>query len=141
MKDGKSIYAFETYDIKHQLKLDDGRYIIYVNLASKEEGISKELSSLFDYMINNQMEEDDKFLCDIENEISILNREDGEWRRHIMRLEEKIERDIKQAEKIAEERGKKEEKCIIAKKLKEQGMVVAQIAEVTALSVSEIEKL
>ena len=153
MKDGKSIYAFETYDIKHQLKLDDGRYIIYVNLASKEEGISKELSSLFDYMINNQMEEDDKFLCDIENEISILNREDGEWRRHIMRLEEKIERDIKQAEKLAEERGvergrtegmkigEQQEKLAIAKKLKEQGMVVAQIAEVTALSVSEIEEL
>ena len=70
-----------------------------------------------------------------------------------MRLEEKIERDIKQAEKLAEERGvergrtegmkigEQQEKLAIAKKLKEQGMVVAQIAEVTALSVSEIEEL
>ena len=78
-----------------------------------------------------------------------------------MRLEEKIERDIKQAEKLAEERGvergrtegikigeeqgrtegMKQEKLTIAKKLKEQGMVVAQIAEVTALSVTEIEEL
>lgn len=39
---------------------------IYVNLASKEKGISKKLNSLFDYMINNQIGEDDEFLCDIE---------------------------------------------------------------------------
>ncbi len=66
-----------------------------------------------------------------------------------MRLEEKIERYIKQAEKLAEERGikigeeqgNKNATLKIAKKLKEQGMVVAQIAEVTALSVSEIEEL
>ena len=58
-----------------------------------------------------------------------------------MRLEEKIERDIKQAEKLAEERGNKNATLKIAKKLKEQGMVVAQIAEVTALSISEIEEL
>ena len=75
---GYSVYEFETYDKKHQLQLNDGRYTIYVNSTSKENGISKELTNLFTYMIDSQIDESDSFLIELENEISILNREDGE---------------------------------------------------------------
>ena len=75
------MYEFETYDKKHQLQLNDGRFTICVNSTSKENGISKELTSLFTYMIDSQIDESDSFLIELENEISILNREDGEWRR------------------------------------------------------------
>ncbi len=144
-KEGRSIYTFESYDINHQLKLHDGKYIIYVNPTSVENGISKELTNLFEYMLYNQVDEEDNFLCELEDEISILNREDGQWRRHIMRLEEKIEMEKEKAEKrgieIGEERGRKEANILVAKKLKVQGLDVKEISDISTLSIEEIENL
>lgn len=127
------------------MKLHDGKYIIYVNPTSVENGISKELTNLFEYMIYNQIDEEDNFLCELEDEISILNREDGQLRRHIMRLEEKIEMEKEKAEKcgieIGEERGRKEANILVAKKLKAQGLDIKEISDISTLSIEEIEKL
>ena len=93
---------------KHQLQLNDGRFTIYVNSTSKENGISKELTNLFTYMIDSQIDENDSFLTELENEISILNREDGEWRRQIMRLDEKIALEKEEAAEKAAKKAAKE---------------------------------
>ena len=144
-KEGKSIYTFESYDINHQLKLHDGRYILYVNPTSVENGISKELTNLFEYMLYNQVDDEDSFLCELEDEISILNREDGQWRRHIMRLEEKIEMEnekaVKRGIEIGEERGIKKANILVAKKLKAAGLDFKEISDISTLSIDEIEKL
>lgn len=116
-----------------------------MNPTSVENGISKELTNLFEYMIYNQIDEEDNFLCELEDEISILNREDGQLRRHIMRLEEKIEMEKEKAEKrgieIGEERGRKEANILVAKKLKAQGLDIKEISDISTLSIEEIEKL
>ena len=150
---GYSVYEFETYDKKHQLQLNDGRYTIYVNSTSKENGISKELTNLFTYMIDSQIDENDSFLTELENEISILNREDGEWRRQIMRLDEKIALEKEEAaEKAAKkalaegiELGKKEAEkdatLKIAKNLKSMNYSIEEIPKVTGLTLEEVEKL
>ena len=168
---GFSVYEFENYDKKHQLQLNDGRFTIYVNSTSKENGISKELTNLFTYMIDSQIDENDSFLTELENEISILNREDGEWRRQIMRLDEKIalekeeaaekalaegiELGKKEAEKAAKEAlakgiesSKKEaenkaKKSMIkvAKALKVKEFPIEEIISLTNLTPEEIEKL
>ena len=150
---GYSVYEFETYDKKHQLQLNDGRYTIYVNSTSKENGISKELTNLFTYMIDSQIDENDSFLTELEKEISILNREDGEWRRQIMRLDEKIALEKEEAaEKAAKkalaegiELGKKEAEkdatLKIAKNLKSMNYSIEEIPKVTGLTLEEVEKL
>ena len=151
--EGYSVYEFETNDKKHQLQLHDGRYTIYVNSTSKENGISKELTNLFTYMIDSQIDENDSFLTELEKEISILNREDGEWRRQIMRLDEKIALEKEEAaEKAAKkalaegiELGKKEAEkdatLKIAKNLKSMNYSIEEIPKVTGLTLEEVEKL
>ena len=142
---GYSVYEFETYDKKHQLQLNDGRYTIYVNSTSKENGISKELTNLFTYMIDSQIDENDSFLTELENEISILNREDGEWRRQIMRLDEKIALEKEEAAEkaLAEgiELGQKDTKLEIAKNLKTMNYPIEEILKVTGLTLEEVDKL
>ena len=142
--EGYSVYEFETYDKKHQLQLNDGRYTIYVNSTSKENGISKELTNLFTYMIDSQIDENDSFLTELENEISILNREDGEWRRQIMRLDEKIALEKEEAAEkaLAEgiELGQKDTKLEIAKNLKTMNYPIEEILKVTGLTPEEVKK-
>ena len=133
---GYSVYEFETYDKKHQLQLNDGRYTIYVNSTSKENGISKELTNLFTYMIDSQIDENDSFLTELEKEISILNREDGEWRRQIMRLDEKIALEKEEALAKGIELGKYE----IAKSLKSMVYPIEEILKVTGLTPEEVKK-
>ena len=139
------MYEFENYDKKHQLQLNDGRFTIYVNSTSKENGISKELTNLFTYMIDSQIDENDSFLTELENEISILNREDGEWRRQIMRLDEKIALEKEEAaEKAAKEATKEatnNTKLEIAKNLKSMDYPIEEISKITGLIPEEVEKL
>ena len=127
---GFSVYEFENYDKKHQLQLNDGRYTIYVNSTSKENGISKELTNLFTYMIDSQIDENDSFLTELENEISILNREDGEWRRQIMRLDEKIALEKEEALAKGIELGKKEAEKEAENKAKKSMIKVAKALKV-----------
>ena len=142
---GFSVYEFENYDKKHQLQLNDGRYTIYVNSTSKENGISKELTNLFTYMIDSQIDENDSFLTELENEISILNREDGEWRRQIMRLDEKIALEKEEAAEKAAKKAAKEAtnntKLEIAKNLKSMNYSIEEISKVIGLTLEEVEKL
>ena len=142
---GYSVYEFETYDKKHQLQLNDGRFTIYVNSTSKENGISKELTNLFTYMIDSQIDENDSFLTELENEISILNREDGEWRRQIMRLDEKIALEKEEAAEKAAKKAAKEAtnntKLEIAKNLKSMNYSIEEISKVIGLTLEEVEKL
>ena len=142
---GFSVYEFENYDKKHQLQLNDGRFTIYVNSTSKENGISKELTNLFTYMIDSQIDENDSFLTELENEISILNREDGEWRRQIMRLDEKIALEKEEAAEKAAKKAAKEAtnntKLEIAKNLKSMNYSIEEISKVIGLTLEEVEKL
>ena len=127
------------------MQLNDGRFTICVNSTSKENGISKELTSLFTYMIDSQIDENDSFLTELEKEISILNREDGEWRRQIMRLDEKIALEKEEAAEkaLAEgiELGQKDTKLEIAKNLKTMNYPIEEILKVTGLTLEEVDKL
>lgn len=138
---GKAFHFFETYDVKNKLRLNDSRFTIIVNTKGKEPGMSEEVQNLFDYINSSIVESSDDFISNIDNEISWFNREDGEWRRSIMKLEEKFFLAKQEGIEIGKQDGIKIEKYSIATKLKEAKVPYKTISESTGLSVEEIEKL
>lgn len=65
-------------------------YIIFVNTKSEERTMPGDLQSLFEYINHNSVDENDTFLRKLENDIEELNHENEEWRRDVMKLEEKF---------------------------------------------------
>ncbi|MDO4546129.1 MAG: Rpn family recombination-promoting nuclease/putative transposase, partial [Bacillota bacterium] len=113
------VYSFENFDQKNGLKFGDKTYKIIVNTKSTKKDIPKELKALFRYINENEIDEGDGLICDLDKEVTRLNREDDEWRRQAMRLDEEIElrAEFSKREGIAEgiETGTREERNKIAK--------------------------
>ena len=148
----EAVSIFENYNVKKQLPLDDGRYIIFVNTKSEERPLSKDLQNLFEYINESSVDEQDIFLRNLESDIEALNHENEGWR-DIMKLEEKfawaredaMEEGRKEGEKIGlakgREEGRKQESTAIAKQMKSMNYDIGEISKITGLTVEEIEKL
>lgn len=148
-KTGKVFHFFETYDVKNELRLNDGRFTIIVNTKGKEPGMSEKLCNLFDYINSNVMESTDEFLSIIDNEISWFNREDGEWRRSIMRLDEKMQLEARMAKEeglregidLGKREGRQESLLETARKMKLEDIPYETIAKITGFTVEKIAEL
>ncbi|MDO4546114.1 MAG: hypothetical protein Q4C25_08150, partial [Bacillota bacterium] len=102
------VYFFENFDQKNGLKFGDNTYKIIVNTKSTKKNIPKELKALFQYINENEIDEGDDLICGLDKEVSRLNREDDEWRRQAMRLDEEIELRAEFSKREGIEQGLKE---------------------------------
>lgn len=141
----EAVSTFEFYNIKKQLPLKDRRYIIFVNTKSEERAMPGDLQSLFEYINHNSVDENDTFLRKLENDIEELNHENEEWRRDVMKLEEKFawarEDAMEEGLTKGKEMGIAQANIKTAKKMKSKGYEKEEIAEMTGLTAEEIEQL
>ena len=147
------IYSFENYDVKNDLRLNDGSYTIIVNTKSTKDDLPRELKCLFDYINNEEVETDDSFIADLDHRVGLLNTDDNVWRREIMRLDQEIKyrearaREDGHAAGLSEghaaglSEGRDSKAKEIAANLKAAGMDDKDIAINTGLSEKEIKKL
>ena len=133
------IYVFENYDVKNRLKFNDRSYRIIVNTKSVKEDISGELKALFEYINEASIEEGDSFLEELDEQVSRLNHEDNAWRREAMRLDEEFALRERIAREEALKEGEEATRKTVAARLLEKGMPPEEVAEVTELTVEEIE--
>ncbi len=136
---GEPIYVFENYDVKNRLKFNDRSYRIIVNTKSVKEDISGELKALFEYINEASIEEGDSFLEELDEQVSRLNHEDNAWRREAMRLDEEFALRERIAREEALKEGEEATRKTVAARLLEKGMPPEEVAEVTELTVEEIE--
>ena len=85
------IYSFENYDVKNNLRLNDGSYKIIVNTKSTRDDLPKELKYLFDYINNGEVETNDSFIANLDHQVELLNTDNNVWRREVMRLDQEFE--------------------------------------------------
>ena len=117
--------------------MGDESYTIIVNTKSKE--VPKSLRSLFDYINKGEVDSSDGFIRQIHEEVEAL--QDSEEVANIMTMEEEYER----RSTAAFDRGREEGMAAAIRKLaismKANGITMTMIAEMTGLSVVEIEAL
>ena len=131
------IYFFENYDVNNQLKFNDRSYRIVVNTKSTKKNLPKKLKSLFAYINETAVDDEDRFIQELDRQVMQLNTEDNDWRREVMRLD----REFALRERLAREETREEERKEIAVKLLKKGMPAKEIAEITGLDQKEIENL
>ena len=136
---GEPIYFFENYDVKNRLKFNDRSYRIIVNTRGMKEDMSKELKTLFEYINEASVEEGDSFVEKVDEQVRRLNREDNAWRREAMRLDEEFALRERIAREEALKEGEEATRKTVAARLLEKGMPPEEVAEITELTVEEIE--
>ena len=159
------VYFFEKIDRQNNLQFGDEAYSIILNTACSPEKVPQHLKALFEY-INDPAkgsESDDALVEDIDRQVSKFNTD--EWRRRHMTLQELMDRNYEQGLELGRsegleqgleqgraegeaaglERGRNEGRAAaimdLARSMKVKGLDAAAIAEITGLSVVEVEKL
>lgn len=148
---GEPLYEFEMYNAKNSLPLGDESYTLILNIMCEQEKVPEQLKTLYAYLRNGKADGKDTFIQKIHGEVAELNQREElkqvmtleeEYRMEKQRsLEEGIEIGLKEGKQEGQKEGKEEMQKSIALKLKASGMGIQQIAEMTDLSVGEIEKL
>ena len=139
------------------MQFGDEAYSIILNTACSPEKVPQHLKALFEY-INDPTkgsESDDALVEDIDRQVSKFNTD--EWRRRHMTLQELMDRNYEQGLELGRsegleqglEQGRAEGEAAgraaaiteLARSMKVKGLDAAAIAEITGLSVVEVEKL
>ena len=143
---GEAVYVFERADLKKSLPMGDESYTIVVNTKSEKE-VPESLRSLFDYINKGEVDTSDSFISQIHEEVMAL--QESEEVANIMTMEEEYER----RNTAAFDRGREEGMAAgleqgmaaaikkLALSMKKNGITMTMIAEMTGLSVVEIEAL
>ena len=88
-QEDRSIYTFQSLCVENpQIRLNDERSTIFVNLNGNRNALSPELSILLDYLKTSQPADD--FTDNLNHQVHRL-RNDFEWRENYMTLEMKME--------------------------------------------------
>ena len=137
------IYFFEKYDVKKSLPYGDGTFTIILNTTCPKEKVPTSLRKFFSYVISQEIPSNDSFIEQIHHLVEELNgRKEIE---QIMTLEEELDVrfSIGKKEGLSEGRkeGEKNALCETARKMKAKGFEANDIAEITGLSLEEIEKI
>lgn len=119
----------------------DKTYKIVVCTENFEKAESEELKSLLKYLYNGVINEDDSFVCELDDVVEEMNSPDNIWRESIMTIEEMMDYKYREGKQEGEEKGKNDEKRKTAIKMKELNIDIKVISEVTGLSKEKIEKL
>ncbi|MEE1039021.1 MAG: Rpn family recombination-promoting nuclease/putative transposase [Eubacterium sp.] len=140
---GEAIYKFYNMEEKYgrDLPYGDKTYKIVVCTENFEKAESEELKSLLKYLYNGVINEDDSFVCELDDVVEEMNSPDNIWRESIMTIEEMMDYKYREGKQEGEEKGKNDEKRKTAIKMKELNIDIKVISEVTGLSKEKIEKL
>ena len=126
------------------LNLNDKSCTIFLNTRCTSEDIPDEIRQFFNFVNENEVGDDPMYEI-LSRRMTALNEWNNPWRRDIMRLDQEFHR----AERKAMEKGMAEglakgarEQCIIiAKEMLKDGMKPEKVAELTKLTMGEVEAL
>ena len=121
----------------------DETYTVILNTTCPKEKVPTSLRKFFSYVISQEIPSNDSFIEQIHHLVEELNgRKEIE---QIMTLEEELDVrfSIGKKEGLSEGRkeGEKNALCETARKMKAKGFEANDIAEITGLSLEEIEKI
>jgi predicted transposase/invertase (TIGR01784 family) len=129
--------------VKNALPYGDETYTVILNTTCPKEKVPTSLRKFFSYVISQEIPSNDSFIEQIHHLVEELNgRKEIE---QIMTLEEELDVrfSIGKKEGLSEGRkeGEKNALCETARKMKAKGFEANDIAEITGLSLEEIEKI
>ena len=136
---GEAVYRFEQFDSNLQLKLNDGAYTIILAIDCPKGKIPKEMESFFTYVDSGEVREGDDFVERIHQKVEEANRNAEVT--EIMTIEEELKVRWDWGYQEGETAGQVQKQREIAKAMKCKSMPLAEIAELTGLTVEEVEKL
>ena len=143
---GEPLYVVESYVRKNDLHFNDGTSKILLNTKCSPDKVPEKLRSFYEY-INDPSKIDSKLVEGIDERVRKYNT--PEWRERLVTLEYMIaeakEEGLEQGrtEDLAEGEasGRAEREIEMARAMKDKDYSIAEISELTGLSVEEIEKL
>lgn len=126
------------------MNLNDKSCTIFLNTKCTSENIPGEIRQFFNFVNENEVGDDPMYEI-LSRRMTALNEWNNPWRRDVMRLDQEFHR----AERKAMEKGMAEglakgarEQCIIiAKEMLKDGMKPEKVAELTKLTMGEVEAL
>ena len=145
------VYFFRSWDVEKSLPLKDLSYTIMLNTKCSPEKVPKALKPFYEYLNDPKKNQASELTRMIDERVRKFNS-DG-WRKKYMTFEYMLnERERKglelgrsEGEAIGLEKGRSEgaaqEKREIAKSMKAKKIPTADIAEITGLSMEEVEAL
>lgn len=134
----EALYFFQRMDPQKSLPLGDDSYIIVLNTRCSRK-VPESLQALFDYINEGKVSTDDGFIGKIHNEVVALQQD--EEVAQIMTMEEEYERRNTAARREGRAEGEAAATLKLARVMKAKGLDTGAIAEITALSAEEIDKL
>ena len=132
---GEAVYQFQMIDKNLQLQLNDETYTIILAIDCPKGKIPKELETFFTYVEREEVDENDDFVKRIHEKVEEVNH-DAEVI-EIMTIEE----EMKIRWRYGYDEGAAHKQREIAKSMKAKKIPTADIAEITGLSVEEVEEL
>ena len=145
---GKGLFRYDFEMIcknDSELSLNDGAHRIFLNTRGiNDEGISEELIDLLHYIEHSNesiaVQSSSEKIMQIHKKVNAI-KESEEMGIKFMNAYEELMMERKEARAEGEAAGMRAEKIAIARKLKTRGMSIAEIADITGLTVLDIEKL
>ena len=140
------IYVVESYIRKNNLHFDDGTSKILLNTKCSPAKVPEKLRAFYAY-INDPAKVGSKLIEDINERVEEYNTK--EWREKFVTLEymiaeakeEGLEQGRTEGLAEGEASGRAEREIEMARAMKNKDYSIAEISELTGLSVEEIEKL
>lgn len=133
---GRHIYTFENICREdHEISLDDGTTIIFLNAADRMDDVSPKLKAFLDYVAGKETE--DVFVKELEKAVSQVKM-NRKWRHEymtlLMRDQENLERGIREGKK----EGMKE---AALRMLAAEKYTVEEIAGIAGLAIDEVKRM
>ena len=133
----RTVYQFETKEVNDDsIIVEDERHAYVLNFTEeREKSDNEELEEIAEYFIHHTVKENG--ISEELDELVKSFNEDREWRNNIMTFGE----ELVMAEKRGHKQGREEGIGHIAMNMLKMGLDIDMIAEVTGLSVEEIQRL
>ena len=129
------VYFFRSWDVEKSLPLKDLSYTIMLNTTCSPEKVPEALKPFYEYLNDPKKNQASELTRMIDERVRKFNS--NEWRQKYMTFEYILNE--RERKSFAE--GAAKEKREIAKNMKEKNIPNADIAEITGLSVEEVEEL
>lgn len=113
---------------------------IFLNTKCTSEDIPDEIRQFFNFVNENEVGDDPMYEI-LSRRMTALNEWNNPWRRDIMRLDQEFHRAERKAMEKGRTEGARERSIKVAEKLLNKGLSDAEIAEITGLTLKDIENL
>ena len=122
------------------LNLNDKSCTIFLNTRCTSEDIPDEIRQFFNFVNENEVGDDPMYEI-LSRRMTALNEWNNPWRRDIMRLDQEFHRAERKAMEKGRTEGAREQSITIAKEMLKDGMKPEKVAELTKLTMKEVEAL